>query len=72
MNIHEAVFGGFKEEMEKQALLGQLALGAIGAAGAYGAHKMIQGKKKQRQTAKRRITGTFQPGAGMIAPPRAY
>lgn len=72
MNIHEELLGGFKDEMEKQALLGALAAGALGAGALYGAYKTVQNKKQKRLATKRRITGTFQPGAGMIAPPRAY
>lgn len=74
MNKQDAILNGFRSEMEKDAFLAKaLAIGAIGAGG-YGSYKMIQGKKQKqkRVAAKRRITGTFQPGAGMIAPPRAY
>lgn len=72
MNDH--ILRGFKDEIEKTALLPALALGAagLGAAGLYGAYSIAQREKKKRKAVKRMITGQYQPGAGMIVPPRSY
>jgi hypothetical protein len=47
-------------------------LGAVGAAGAYGLSKVLKSKKRKEKAFTKRLTGRYQPGAGMIAPPRAY
>lgn len=72
MNDH--LLRGFKDEIEKNALVGALALGAagLGAAGMYGYHKIKQRATKKRKAVKKMLTGQYQPGAGMVAPPRSY
>jgi hypothetical protein len=73
MTKEAAIYIGFSDELSKMAILGTaLALGgaAIGA-GVLG-HKMLQKEKQRRKAFTKRLTGTYQPGAGMIAPPRSY
>lgn len=49
------------------ALVGAAAAVPLVAAGA-----VKQKRIRKRRAAARRITGQYQPGAGMIAPPQAY
>ena len=45
--------------------------GAAGA-GALIGNRAINKTNRKREAFKKKLTGTYQPGAGMIAPPRAY
>ena len=68
-----AIYVGFSDELSKMAILGTaLAGGGLGALGALAGYKMLQKQKQRKKAFTKRLTGTYQPGAGMIAPPRSY
>ena len=73
MTKEASIHIGFSDELSKMAILGTaLAGGGLGALGALATHKMLQKQKQRKKAFTKRLTGTYQPGAGMIAPPRSY
>ncbi len=66
MTKQAALVKGFSEEMQKVAIVGVLAAGGLLAALGFG-----ERKRKQKAFTKK-LTGRYQPGAGMITPPRSY
>jgi len=71
MKKEASIYLGFSDELSKMAIPLLAPAAALGSA-AYLGHKMLQKQKQKKKAFTKRLTGTFQPGAGMIAPPRSY
>lgn len=76
MTKEAAIYMGFSSELSKMAVRGVgLAVSGLGAGGlgmGYLGYKMLQRERQKKKAFTKRLTGTYQPGAGMIAPPRSY